>query len=383
MPYCASERDVCRFFAVILNSMFRQGRKALIMRTKVFLLFLSFFLFPGLSLSQPPDSPVVVSPVVEREVKKPLRLVGATFPARKSVISSEVEGVVEKMSAEEGEYVEKGGTLAEIKSDKIRLALEQLKNERKEALAKAELSEKNLARMGELYDKGIISDGDFDRAKTQRESDQGGLLSLESRIEVAEYDLAASKIAAPFNGYVTQHHAEAGQWLGLGDKVVSFVDIDTIEVKAGIPERYIDDISEGMEVEVILPSHNRLTVSGKISSIVPDADPRAVAFPLRVVLENPDHAIKSSASAVIMVRVGKSEKIKLVPKDSIVSSPQGSTVFTVREGLAHPVPVKEKGWYEGFVHVEGEIRVGESVVVRGNERLRPMQKVRIADTIEQ
>lgn len=353
------------------------------MRTKVFLLFLSFFLFPGLSLSQPPDAPVVVSPVVEREVKKPLRLVGATFPARKSVISSEVEGVVEKMNAEEGEYVEKGGTLAEIKSDKIRLALEQLKNERKEALAKAELSEKNLARMGELYDKGIISDGDFDRAKTQRESDQGGLLSLESRIEVAEYDLAASKIAAPFNGYVTQHHAEAGQWLGLGDKVVSFVDIDTIEVKAGIPERYIDDIREGMEVEVILPSHNRLAVSGKISSIVPDADPRAVAFPVRVVLENPDHAIKSSASAVIMVRVGESEKIKLVPKDSIVSSPQGSTVFAVREGLAHPVPVKEKGWYEGFVHVEGEVRVGESVVVRGNERLRPMQKVRIADTIEQ
>ena len=169
----------------------------------------------------------------------------------------------------------------------------------------------------------------------------------------------------------------------MGDQVVSFVDIDTIEVMAGVPERYIDDISEGMEVEVILPSHNRLAVSGKISSIVPDADPRAVAFPVRVVLENPDHKIKSSASAVIMVRVGESEKIKLVPKDSIVSSPQGSTVFAVRGGLAHPVPVKEKGWYEGFVHVEGEVRVGESVVVRGNERLRPMQKVRIADTIEQ
>lgn len=353
------------------------------MRTKVFLLFLSFFLFPGLSLSQPADAPVVVSPIVEREVKKPLRLVGATFPARKSVISSEVEGVVEEMNAEEGEYVKKGGTVAKIKNDKIRLALEQLKNERKEALAKAELSEKDLARMKELYDKGIISDGEFDRAKTQRESDQGGLLSLENRIEIAEYDLAASKITAPYNGYVTKHHAEAGQWLDIGGEVVSFVDIDTIEVKAGIPERYIEDVSEGMEVEVMLPSHNRLIVPGKVSSIVPDADPRAVSFPVTVVLENPDHAIKSSASAVIFVRVGESEKIKLVPKDSIVSSSRGAVVFAVRGGLAHSVPVKEKGWYEGFVHVEGEVRVGESVVVRGNERLMPMQKVRIADTIEQ
>lgn len=353
------------------------------MRTRILLLFLSVCLFPGLSLAQPPDAPVVVSAVVEREVKKPLRLVGATFPARKSVISSEVKGVVGKMNAEEGQYVKKGETLAEIKNDKIRFVLEQLKNERKEALAKAELSEKDFARMEELYDKGIISDGDFDRARTQRESDRAGLLSLESRIEIAEYDLAASRIAAPFNGYVTKHHAEAGQWLGIGDQVVSFVDIDTIEVMAGVPERYIDDISEGMEVEVILPSHDLLTVPAKISSVIPDADPRTVSFPVRVVLENPDHTIKSSASALVMVRIGETEKIKLVPKDSIVRSPQGAMVFAVREGLAHPVPVEEKGWYEGFAHVEGEVGVGESVVVRGNERLRPMQKVRITDTIEQ
>ena len=357
--------------------------EAVVMRITVLMLFLTACFFPGLSLAQPPDAPVVVSAVVEREVKRPLRLVGATFPARKSTISSEVEGVVGKMNAEEGQYVKKGETLAEIKNDKIRFALERLKNERKEALARAELSEKDFARMEELYDKGIISDGDFDRARTQRESGQAGLLSLESRIEIAEYDLAASRIAAPFNGYVTKHHTEAGQWLGLGDKVVSFVDIDTIEVMAGVPERYIDEISEGMEVEVILPSHNRLTISAEISSVIPDADPRAVSFPIRVVLENPDHTIKSSASAVIMVRIGETEKIKLVPKDSIVRSPQGSMVFAVREGLAHPVPVEEKGWYESFTHVEGAISVGESVVIRGNERLRPMQKVRITDTIEQ
>ena len=355
----------------------------MVIRTKIFLLFLSVCIFPGFSLAQHPDAPVVVSAVVEREVSKPLRLVGATFPARKSVISSEVEGVVGKINAEEGQYVKKGETLAEIKNDKIRFALERLKNERKEALARAELSERDFARMKELYDKGIVSDGDFDRARTQRESGRAGLLSLESRIEIAEYDLAASRIAAPFNGYVTKHHAEAGQWLGLGDKVVSFVDIDTIEVMAGVPERYIDDISEGMEVEVILPSHDLLTIPAKISSVIPDADPITVSFPVRVMLENPDHTIKSSASAIIMVRIGKTEKIKLVPKDSIVRSPQGSKVFAVREGLAHPVPVEEKGWYESFTHVEGGISVGENVVVRGNERLRPMQKVRITDTIEQ
>ena len=108
-----------------------------------------------------------------------------------------------------------------------------------------------------------------------------------------------------------------------------------------------------------------------------------MSFPVKVVLENPDHTIKSSASAVIIIRIGESQKIKLVPKDSIVNSPQGAMVFAVREGLAHPVPVEQLGWYEGFAHVDGEIGVGESVVVRGNERLMPMQKVRITATLEQ
>ena len=74
----------------------------MVKRIKLFFLFFSICLFPGLSIAQPPDAPVVVSPVVEREVNKPLRLVGATFPARKSVISSEVEGVVGKINAAGG-----------------------------------------------------------------------------------------------------------------------------------------------------------------------------------------------------------------------------------------------------------------------------------------
>ncbi len=353
------------------------------MRIKILLLFLSACLFPGFSLAQPPDAPVVVSEVVQKEVNKPLRLVGATFPARKSDISSEVEGVVGKINVEEGQYVKKGETVAEIKNDRIRFALERLENERKEASARAELSEKDFARIKELYDKGIVSDGDFDRARTQKESDQAGLLSLDSRIDTARYDLAASRIAAPFNGYVTRHHAEAGQWLGLGDKVVSFVDIDTIEVIAGVPERYIDDIEAGMKADVILPSHNQLVVPAQVFSVIPDADPRTVSFPLKILLDNPDHKIKSSASAIIMVRVGETEKIKLVPKDSIARSPQGTVVFAVREDLAHLVPIEEKGWYENLTHVEGAISVGESVVVRGNERLMPMQKVRITDTTQQ
>ena len=353
----------------------------MIMRTKIFLLFLSFGLFPGISFSQTPEAPVVVSKVVEREVKKPINLVGATFPAKRSVISSEVEGVVEKVGAEEGKYVKKGEVLVKIKDEKIRLALEKLRNEKKEVSARAALYEKELSRVRDLYEKGIVSGGELDEAMAQRDSVQATLLSFESRVESAEYDLQASKITAPFNGYVTKQHTEEGQWLDVGKEVVSLVDIDTIEVVAALPERYVEDVREGMEVEVLLKSPKRI-FAGKIFSVTPEAQPRTISLPVKVILDNPDHLIKSSVSAMIRVGIGEKKRIKLVPKDSIVSSPRGTIVFVVREGVAHPVPVKQINWYGGAAQIEGDLNAGENVVVRGNERLRPMQKVSIADSIE-
>ena len=347
------------------------------MKTFSLLLFLSSLLFPGVCLSQPPEAPVAVAKVVEESVKKPVSLVGTARPARKSVVSNEVAGIVESLAAEEGDYVSKGDVLAEIRSERISLVLGELRQQRNEASADYDLSEKEFRRTRELYGKGIVSARDLDRATSRRDSAQAALLRLENGLRKARYDLRASKIRAPFGGYVTAQHTEAGQWLDVGARVVSMVDIDTIEVTAALPERYLGDVGEGDAAEVVVGSLPGKVFRGKISSIVPDADPRAGAFPVKVVLDNGDHLIKSSASCVVRIRIGESERIKLVPKDAVVTSPRGTAVFVVRDGVAHPVAVRTMESYGGGVHVEGELRAGEDVVVRGNERLAPMQKVRI------
>ncbi len=360
-------------------------------QTGVLFLLSVFFLFPRISFSQstdsppqgPPPAPVYVSAVVEKTIRKPVSLAAVTFPAMKSIVSTEVAGIVKSIIAQEGEYVEKGDILAEIKSEKIDLSLQELKNERTKALVNAKLSEKDLGRTTDLYKKGILSDVDIDKAETQKDSDMAVLQSLENRINKAEYDLMASKITAPFNGYVTKHHAETGQWVNEGGKILSLVNIDTIEVWAGLPEMYLGQVVEGTEVEIIIGSMGSEVFQGKVATVVPDADPVAVSFPIKIVLANPEHAIKSSAGAIVKIRVGEKEKITCVPKDAIVRGPAGTAVFVVRDGVVHPVPVKSIGWYGNETHVEGGISVGENVVVRGNERLIPMQKVRIVETLKQ
>ena len=55
----------------------------------------------------------------------------------------------------------------------------------------------------------------------------------------------------------------------------------------------------------------------------------------------------------------------------------GEVVFVAVEGKAVSRPVRSGLAYNGFVAVEGELQAGDLAVVRGNERLRDGQDVRV------
>jgi multidrug efflux pump subunit AcrA (membrane-fusion protein) len=51
-------------------------------------------------------------------------------------------------------------------------------------------------------------------------------------------------------------------------------------------------------------------------------------------------------------------------------------------GPARPVPIELGAAREGLFEVRGQLAEGDLLVVRGNERLRPMQPVRIVRRID-
>ena len=82
-------------------------------------------------------------------------------------------------------------------------------------------------------------------------------------------------------------------------------------------------------------------------------------------------------AAVVTFSVGEKRTVKLLPKDAIVTSGNRRMVFAVNDGKAVPVPVKVIGYYDSDAAIEGALESGVHVVVRGNERLRPNQAVKV------
>ncbi|MGI9534879.1 MAG: efflux RND transporter periplasmic adaptor subunit, partial [Thermodesulfobacteriota bacterium] len=342
------------------------------MRTVFTLLIFFFAGLQYINAQAPPKAPVVVSEIVVKEVRKPVNLVGTVEPIKKSLISTEVEGIVDKYPFSEGNYVKKGELIAKLDTQKMNLMLNEAVNTQNESNARLKLAQDELRRVNELYDRGIVSKSQLDNALSNKDSLVARQKLLQSRINQLKYDISRASIAAPFNGYITKEHTQVGEWLDSGANVVELIDIDNVQIVVELPEKYVHLVKVGDEVEVSLNSLPDEIFKGELVSIVPQADQSSRAFPVKIRLKNDDHVIKSSMSAKVSFLLGETKETKMVLKDSIINNSGNKIIFVVRDNIAQPVPVLTGLAHEDFVEVQGEFKVGEQVVVRGNERLRPM-----------
>ncbi len=144
-----------------------------------------------------------------------------------------------------------------------------------------------------------------------------------------------------------------------------------------MPERYVSKINEGLKVTVNFDALPGMNMEGEITSLVPQADRESRTFPVKINLDNKDGIIKSGMVARVSFPIGDPSTVMLVPKDAIVSQNNANFIYIVSEGAAQPLPVSTGMAYEDKIQVTGPVKTGQSVIVKGNERLMPNQPVRI------
>ena len=161
-----------------------------------------------------------------------------------------------------------------------------------------------------------------------------------------------------------------------------------MEIIAQVVEQYVPFIKEGMNVTVEIPALKR-DFNGVVISSAPQADVRARTFPVRVKVDNEIRnqkpLLKSGMYSRVSFPVGKPQQALLVPKDAIVLGGPAPVVFVVGSEAAEkrvaqvlPVPVELGLSVGSLIQVNAPITAEQLVVVEGNERLMPQQKVNVA-----
>lgn len=333
-------------------------------------------------------STVEVVAVEERAVAPTIELVGTVRPQLRTVIASEVAGLVAEMPADEGDSVVKGQILCKLRDAPIRYRLDEAQArvaeyeailaEQQAELRKAEFNERRTTGLWELKQcaekEYVEALADLDAAKGRIEQAMHSMAAQKAVAATLADDLERSQIRSPCDGYVVAKQTEIGAWVDKGGAVFDFLDLSTVRVRVSVPERNIPYAVVG-ELVVVKIDATGQTCSGTISRVIPDGDERARTFPVEIDIKNPDGELKAGMFVRASVPAGPKAKMLVVPKDAIVVRGPMSMVYVIQKSesgqMAMPMPVKLGTEVADWVAVSSQgLTGGMQVVVRGNEFLQ-------------
>lgn len=337
-----------------------------------------FLLFASpLPAQGPPTALVVTSPVTSESITEEVEFLGTVRPVLDSLVASEIDGRVSRRLVERGDWVRKGQELVRLDSTRLETGLAQAMADKEETEARLALARRQEARAEELHDEDVLASGIYDERVAERKALEGKLAGIEARIETIRYDLGRTTLKAPFEGVIIELHCEVGEWIARGAPAVRMADLGTVEVRLEVPERYYPHLRAGDKAPIALDALPDLKLESTIFSLVPQADEEARTFPVLVRAKNPAHKVGAGMLARVRLAVSTGRKALLVPKDAIVRQAQQSVVYVVNgDDTVRAVGVRTRRADGTRVEISGDVKAGDLVVIKGNERLAPGQKVR-------
>ena len=323
-----------------------------------------------------PASPVRYTKAVRHPVRRTIVLPGLVASRIESLVASEVEGLVVELAAREGTAVRKGQTIVRLRSDQLELRLAAAEADLREAEARWTLAENNLTRSRELFESQVLSKGQLDDSQSEFNAWQGRAERLKAEVASIKLDVERSTIRAPFARVVVAERCAVGEWIDRGAPVAELISLSDLEIRVDVPERYFGTIQSGSETTVEFESLPGYELSGKVSAVVPRANPQAHTFPVKVGISNKDGKVGAGMLAKITFSAGASHQATVVPKDAVITRGDRRFVYVLSEdSTVSQVPVETGVGAGAWVEIQSDLKPGAKVVTRGNERLQPGQKV--------
>ncbi len=298
--------------------------------------------------------PVKIVELRPRQFSEYINITG-TLEARNHIqIIVEEPGILKRILRDKGSLVRKGDTLA-ILENKI---LEAGYREAKAAFHQSELEYRSRE---VLYQKKAISENEFLMAKYGQERAR------------AAYELAKARysklfIVAPLSGYVNDRLYDQGAYAMAMTPLFDFIDNAHMKIRAGVAERFMNDIRIGTPVEISFDAYPDLQLRSQVSFINRSIDPMNRTFRVEIEIPNPGRLLAPEMVADLKLLRRFYENIIAIPLDAIIESEAGRHVFVVKKSRAKKRPVQFVAVYQDSVVVNG-LQPNDSLVVVGQQEL--------------
>jgi RND family efflux transporter MFP subunit len=246
----------------------------------------------GLALAQPKAATTSTPPLTVRAVT-----LGASADAgdgdryaatihfdREATLAFRVPGRIAALPVRVGDRLAPGALVASLESPQYAAAVTMRS-------ADAARASRDAERLTGLVDAGAVSPA---AAATARD----GARSADAALAAARYDLASTRLTAPFAALVLSRSAETGEAVGAGQQVVRVADRNAaLLAVADVPAAVAQHLHAGTSAQV-WPEGAAAPLIGQVRHIAGGADPHSGLVAVEIALPASTHLASGSAAAV-------------------------------------------------------------------------------------
>jgi membrane fusion protein (multidrug efflux system) len=369
------------------------GRKALVY---TFISSLILLIVMGLSLSSCTEgnskennqTEAVNIPVLELQpqtVEVPQTYLADIQAVQFVEVRSKVEGFVDQIFVDEGQYVKKGQRLFQLSSAEYNEMVNSARANLAKAKAEQSAAKVEMERLQILVSKKIISPSELELAKSKKAVADSHIAEAESMLKAAQTGLSYTTVKAPFDGIVDRIPHKIGSLVTENDLLTSITDISSVFAYYKVNENeYLNFMRSKIEggdtdafseqLTLILSDGEKYPLKGKLETTEGDIESGTGSIGFRVRFPNSDNLIKHGASGKIQM-MSKMENIYLIPQKSTFEIQDFTYVYVVDKDNTVKVrsfkPIQRFDIY----YIADGFEPGDKIVFEGIQQVKDGTKV--------
>ncbi|MGU9956435.1 MAG: efflux RND transporter periplasmic adaptor subunit [Arenicellales bacterium WSBS_2016_MAG_OTU3] len=351
----------------------------------------AFLFFSHNLLAQERAALVKVDEVVSEPLTQTVAVIGRLVARQSGVVASRISGAVVQVLVEVGDRVSAGDVVARLDTELPTLRQQQAQAQMEEAKARlatanaqVRLATQEVWRLSRLKNSASTSKAAFDSAVQQKKiararmrEAEAAQISATAAAQIAAINLGYAAIKAPFNGTITARLTEAGSYLQAGSPAVRLISHGNLEIEADVPYERLTGLVKGNKINLRLDDGS--AHSAIVRAVVPEENPRTRTRAVRFTpsFNDTERALAVDQSATLLIPTAAARNVLSVHKDAIIKRGSKDIVYLVVDDIAQLRAVGLGAAVGNRFEVTDGLQAGDKVVIRGNERLQPNQKVNI------
>ena len=333
---------------------------------------------PQTETSAPQPRAVRTVTIEKSGAGQPITLTGRIEAEDEVALAFRISGRVLENDRKLGDRVEAGQVVARLESQNERNTLRAAQANLVASQGQLTQARNHFERQDTLLKQGWTTRANHDQAKQALQTAESQVDAAEAQVKTA-YDLVSfTELKADAPGVITAVGPAAGEVVQAGQMIVRVARRDGRDAVFDAPAQVIRTAPSDPRITVSLTDDPKVTTTGRVREIAPQADPVTRTFAVKVGLSDPPPAMRLGATvtgrmegdSVPVINIPATALTKFNSQPAVwVVDPSNKTVSIRNVDVLRYDPAR--------VAVSGGLTTGEVIVTAGVQALHPGQKVRL------